>query len=67
MTKLVAANNSKSLRTTIPAYIIRELSLKAGDRLAWSLKPDGDRLKIDIKPMYGLQTDVVEDGDGRTS
>ena len=49
-TNLVLANRSDSLRTTIPASIVRQFGLKAGDQIIWDLKAEGSTMKILITP-----------------
>ncbi len=42
-TKLTPANTAKSLRTTVPMSIVRQLDLKEGSYLDWELdKTDGE-------------------------
>ena len=50
-TNLVLANRSDSLRTTIPASIVRQFGLKAGDQITWDLKAEGSTMKILITPI----------------
>lgn len=38
-TNLVLANKSESLRTTIPSSIVKQLGLKVGDQIEWTLEP----------------------------
>lgn len=40
-TKLTPANTSKSLRTTVPIGIIRQMNLTEGDKLKWELDKVG--------------------------
>ena len=35
ITKLTAANTSRSLRTTVPSNVVRELDLTANSYLSW--------------------------------
>ena len=49
-TNLVLANRSDSLRTTIPASIVRQFGLQAGDKIEWNLKAEGSILQIIITP-----------------
>ena len=49
-TNLVLANRSDSLRTTIPASIVRQFGLHAGDKIEWNLKAEGNAMKITITP-----------------
>ena len=46
-----AATNTTSLRTTVPASIARQFNLKDGDRLDWSLRAEGDKMIILVKPI----------------
>ena len=51
-TTLTRANkNSESLRTTVPASIIRQFCLEDGDKLLWKLEPFNKRLVIKVEPM----------------
>ena len=51
VTKLVSANISKSLRATVPAYIVRQFSLREGDQIRWEIKVvDGDMV-IFVRPL----------------
>jgi len=51
-TKLVSARpGSKSLRTTIPKFIVETFNLKEGDEIDWSVKPEGHDLVIIITPI----------------
>ena len=43
----LATTKSKSLRTTIPAFIVSSLELKTGDFLKWKI--NGEQLQIEIK------------------
>ena len=44
------ANRSDSLRTTIPASIVRQFGLQAGDKIEWELRAEGSSLKIIVTP-----------------
>jgi len=46
-----AATNTTSLRTTVPASIIRQFKLENGDRLDWSLKVENGEMVIEVKPL----------------
>ena len=51
-TKLVSARpGSRSLRTTIPKFIVETFNLKEGDEIDWSVKPEGHDLVIIITPI----------------
>lgn len=45
-----AASRTTSLRTTVPANIVRQFKLEDGDKLDWSLKVDQGELIIVVKP-----------------
>lgn len=47
-TKLVTANTSKSLRTTVPSEVIKALDLKEGCQVVWEIVPDGKKFKVGI-------------------
>ncbi|MDE0090096.1 MAG: AbrB family transcriptional regulator [Thaumarchaeota archaeon] len=51
VTKLVTANISKSLRSTVPAYIVRQFELKEGDRIKWELKVVDGEMAIFVTPI----------------
>ncbi len=40
-----------SLRTTVPASIVKQFNLKDGDKLDWTLKVEDGELIIVIKPL----------------
>jgi bifunctional DNA-binding transcriptional regulator/antitoxin component of YhaV-PrlF toxin-antitoxin module len=46
-----ASTIANSYRTTVPAAIINQFSLKEGDRLDWVLEADEKELRIVIKPI----------------
>ncbi len=46
-----ATTKSKSLRTTIPAGIVRQFSLTNGDELHWKIEVKGNELVIVAKPF----------------
>ena len=51
-TTLTRANkNSESLRTTVPASIIKQFGMEDGDKLIWRLEPENSRLFIKIEPI----------------
>ncbi len=50
VTRLVLANKSNSLRTTIPAHIIRQFKLREGDQLEWSLEVKGGKMVLGVTP-----------------
>lgn len=45
-----ATANSKSLRTTVPAGIVRQFRLKEGDKLSWEIEAKEDKLIIVVRP-----------------
>ena len=45
-----ASTISSSYRTTVPAAIINQFTLKDGDKLDWELKAENGNLIIIIKP-----------------
>ena len=46
-----ATSKSSSLRTTVPAGVVKQLKLKVGDKLDWVLKADRNRLIVEIKQV----------------
>lgn len=46
-----ASTKSESLRTTVPAGIVKQFSLKEGDKIDWTLKAGNGELIINIKPI----------------
>ena len=51
VTRLVSANNTGSLRTTIPAHIIRQFDLAAGDQIEWGLAVRDGEMTLDLRPV----------------
>lgn len=52
ITKLTkAASTTSSLRTTVPASIVRQFSLTDEDEVEWSLKVEQNELIIVVKPL----------------
>lgn len=47
-TMLTFANKSDSLRTTVPASIVRTLKLRRGDKVDWELIPDGSGFGVRV-------------------
>lgn len=43
----LATSKRRSLRTTVPAFIIDQFELKQGDKLQWKI--DGDKLVVEMK------------------
>lgn len=50
-TKLVWANATKSLRTTVPRGIAKQFELEAGSRLAWKIIPKNNELVIEVRAV----------------
>ena len=48
-TALVRVNESDSLRTTVPASIVKLLELRQGDQAQWDVRPDGGRFAVKIE------------------
>ena len=46
-----AATRTTSLRTTVPASIVRQFNLESGDKLDWTLKAEEGELIIIVKPI----------------
>lgn len=46
-----AASRTTSLRTTVPASIVRQFNLNDGDKLDWSLKAEGGEMIIVVQPI----------------
>jgi bifunctional DNA-binding transcriptional regulator/antitoxin component of YhaV-PrlF toxin-antitoxin module len=42
--------NSRSLRSTVPLFIVKKFQLKPGDKLQWDLRAEGDQIVIIVKP-----------------
>ncbi len=49
-----AASNTTSLRTTVPASIVKQFNLKEKDQLDWSLIVTEGEMRISIKPLLSL-------------
>jgi len=43
----LATSKRRSLRTTVPAFIIDQFELKQGDKLHWKI--EGDKLVVQMK------------------
>ena len=50
-TKLVAANTTKSLRCTVPAYIVSMLNLNKGDHFEWKVSAVKSSFKVELIPI----------------
>ena len=48
-----ASPKTESLRTTVPASIIKQFGLTEYDMLEWILKAEGSELVIVVKPKKG--------------
>jgi len=48
-----ASPKTESLRTTVPASIIKQFGLTEYDMLEWILKAEGSELVIQVKPKKG--------------
>jgi bifunctional DNA-binding transcriptional regulator/antitoxin component of YhaV-PrlF toxin-antitoxin module len=48
-----ATTKNESLRTTVPASIIKQFGLTEYDKLEWILKAEGNELVIIVKPQKG--------------
>jgi bifunctional DNA-binding transcriptional regulator/antitoxin component of YhaV-PrlF toxin-antitoxin module len=46
-----AATKTTSLRTTVPASIVRQFSLKDGDKLDWSLDIKDGKMIVSVQPI----------------
>ena len=49
--KVAKANTTNSIRTTIPSDIVREVDLKVGDLLIWSVDQQKGKKTITIKKV----------------
>ena len=45
-----AQSKSRSLRTTVPASIIRHFGLSDGDQLTWELEPRDGKIIVVVRP-----------------
>jgi bifunctional DNA-binding transcriptional regulator/antitoxin component of YhaV-PrlF toxin-antitoxin module len=46
-----AATRTTSLRTTVPASIVRQFNLEEKDKLEWILKAENGTMVIVVKPI----------------
>jgi len=46
-----AATKTTSLRTTVPASIVRQFNLKDGDKLDWSLDIKNGKMIVLVQPV----------------
>ena len=44
-----ATSKSESLRTTVPAAIVKQFDLKEGDKLVWDMIPKRNKLTISVE------------------
>lgn len=56
----LAQVNSKSLRTTIPAGIVRQFAIQEGTELEWEIAPRDNQLLIVVRPVAILDHPVPE-------
>lgn len=50
-----ATSRSKSLRTTIPAGIVRQFKLTEGSKLDWKIEARENELVIVVKPLVNVK------------
>lgn len=48
-TKLTPANTARSLRTTVPMSIVKQLGLNEGDSLNWELDKDNGEWIVTVR------------------
>jgi len=46
-----AKPGSPSLRATVPAWLVEQLGLEAGDKLLWRLEPAGGDFRVLVEPI----------------
>jgi bifunctional DNA-binding transcriptional regulator/antitoxin component of YhaV-PrlF toxin-antitoxin module len=46
-----ASTKTESLRTTVPAWIVKQLGLKKGDKLNWIIEARKDKLIVIVSPI----------------
>jgi antitoxin component of MazEF toxin-antitoxin module len=46
-----AATRTTSLRTTVPASIVKQFNLEDGDKLNWKMRVEGGELIIVVTPV----------------
>ena len=49
-TLVSTGGQSNSLRTTVPLWIVDQFGLKAGDKLVWKVKLDGNSMYVGVFP-----------------
>jgi len=52
-----ATTKSKSLRTTIPIWIVKQFNLSEGDKLSWKFRVEEGELIIIVKPIKGSKNE----------
>ena len=53
-TSITAARSStESLRTTIPAWVVKHMALAKGDRVDWTLDKDGNVWMVKVEKKAG--------------
>jgi len=58
-----ASTKTQSLRTTVPAGIVKQFNLKLGDKLEWKIKAENkDKLIIVVTPISTGNKGGVFDG-----
>lgn len=55
-----ASSKSDSLRTTVPAGIVKQFGMKEGDALDWSIEIKGSKLIIEISHIKQERLPVSE-------
>jgi len=47
-----ATDNKKSMKTTIPIFIVRQFNLDKGDKLKWAISGDAKGEFLRVIPIY---------------
>lgn len=47
----LASSKGKSLRTTVPVFIVNQFGLDAGDKVAWEIRAQDNETIIVLKPL----------------
>ena len=55
ITRMITANKSNSLRTTIPIFLTKQYNLAPGDCIKWVYEED----KIEIKFLRNTVSDII--------
>ena len=50
-----ATATSKSIRSTIPKGIVRQIKLNKGNRLHWFITAEDSQLAIDVEPVPAMK------------